>query len=114
MRLIRKDKSVTSDPDNPNDFAADEFGFEKDEFAEKVRVNFPDFGRGPQRRPAFAVELTWLDVRSFLRAFMEMGEHDAVYIHRLLKLAEAVEESGWTPQWPPTEEVIDDLSPQLK
>ena len=113
MRLIRKDKSVTSDPDNPNNYAADEFGFEKNEFEEKVRVDFLDFGRGPQRFPSFSVELTWLDVRNCLKAFMEMGEHDAVYLHRLLKLAEAVEDAGWSPEWPPSKDVIEELSPQL-
>ena len=91
MRLIRKDKSFTSDPDNPDDYSREEYGFEKDEFDEKIKVDFPDFGRGEQRRPSFSVELNWIDVRSFLRAFMEMGENDAVYIHHLLKLAEAVE-----------------------
>jgi hypothetical protein len=42
-----------------------------------------------------------------------MGEHDAVYVHRLLKLAEAVEEAGWSPDWAPTKELIETLSPQL-
>lgn len=114
MRLIRRDKSFTSDPDNPNDYGTDEFVFEKNEFDEKLTVDFPDFGRGEQRRPSFSVEVTWLDVRNFLRAFMEMGEHDAVYLHHLLKLAESIEESGWSPEWPPTGELIEELSPQLK
>lgn len=111
MRLIRWDRSVTADPNNPVNHAADEFGFERDD-EETVRVDFPDFGRGPERRPSFSVKLTWLDVCSLLREFMEMGEHDAVYLHRLLKLAEAVEVAGWSPEWAPTKD-LDELSSQL-
>ena len=113
MRLIRKDRSFTADPENPDDYSREEHGFEQEELDEIVRVDFPDFGRGKERRPSFSVEVTWIDVKYFLRAFMEMGEHDAVYIHRLLKLAEAVEEAGWSPDWAPTKELIETLSPQL-
>jgi len=61
MLLIRYDKSFTSDPEDPRDFSREEFGIKKiksDFDGElKARVEFPDFGRGPQRRPGFAVEV---------------------------------------------------------
>lgn len=113
MILIRRDKSFTSDPENPNDLSRTEFGFENIEDDEMVQVAFKDFGRGQERRPDFAVKVEWIDVQCLLRAFMEMGEHDAVYIHRLLKLAEAVEKVGWSPDWAPTKELLEALSPQL-
>ena len=32
-------------------------------------------------------------------AFIEMGNHDAVYIHSLLKLAEVIEQAGCASQF---------------
>ncbi len=61
MLLIRKDKSFTADPENPKDYAQREFGFKKIEDRDKersrVRIDYPDFGSGPQRFPGFAVEV---------------------------------------------------------
>jgi hypothetical protein len=111
MRLTRHDKSVTSDPENPNDYVRNEHRFEKDKLEGILRVDFPEFGHGPKRRPGFAVELDWHDVKSFLMAFIEMGEHDAVYIHRLFKLAEMVEQAGWSPTWAPTAGLLESIPP---
>ena len=74
MRLIRRDKSFTSDPENPNDYMETEYFFETDELEERLRVNFPDFGRGKERRPGFSVEVDWQDVTGFLMAFYRNGE----------------------------------------
>ena len=119
MLLIRLDKSVTSDPENPQDYAQREFGFKKIEDRDKemsrVRIDYPDFGRGPQRRPGFAVEVDWIDVRSYLAAFIEMEHPEALYIKRLITLAKAIEDAGWSPDDPPTVEfgdaVLDAVSP---
>jgi len=115
MWLIRYDKSVTSDPDDPQDLSREEFGVEKvgdvsDEESSKVRVEFPDFGRGEHRRPSFAVEVDWPDVRRFVAAFIEMDHPEALHFQRLQKLAEAIEEAGWSPDEPPTSKFFEIFS----
>jgi hypothetical protein len=112
MKLIRRDKSFTGDPENPLHWE-EEFGFEKIEDGEmsEVRVDFEDFGRGQKKRPGFAVKVSWLDVRNYVAAFIEMEHPDALYLQRLIKLAEAIEGAGWSPEDPP-EEGFHDILPQ--
>jgi hypothetical protein len=62
-----------------------------------VRVDFKRFGRGMQRRSDFAVEITWSDVLGLVRRFIEMRHPDAIHLARMIKLAEAVEDVGWSP-----------------
>ena len=114
MILIRRDKSFTSDPENPNDLSRTEFGFENIEDGEmsQVQVDFKDFGRGPERRPDFAVKVEWIDVRSLLAAFIEMEHPEALYLQSLINLAAAIEGVGWTPDCAPTKELLEDLPPQ--
>ena len=50
------------------------------EEASKIRVDFKRFGRGTQRRSDFAVEMGWIDVQGFVRAFIEMGHPDALHL----------------------------------
>ncbi len=76
----------------------------------EVKVDFKDFGRGEQRRPDFAVKVNWIDVRGFVAAFIEMEHPEALYLQRLIKLAEAIKGAGWSPDEPPTKEFFDILT----
>jgi len=67
-------------------------------------VDFKRFGRGTQKRSDFAVEVTWIDVQGFVRAFIEMGHPDALYLKRVIRLAEKIEDAGWSPDDPSTED----------
>jgi hypothetical protein len=109
MQLIRLDSNPNPNPDEyPNDHRQTESGVEKveDHFPETstVKVAFNRFGRGQQRRSDFAVEVNWVDVQGFVRAFVEMGHPDALHLQRMIKLAEAIEDAGWSPNDPPTQE----------
>jgi hypothetical protein len=111
MILIRRDKSFTAAPENPQDYFEEEYGFEKveDGGTSAVKVDFKDYGRGKQRRPDFAVKVNWLDVRGYMAAFIEMEHPQALYLQRLLKLAKAIEGAGWSPDDPPEEGFFDNL-----
>ena len=67
-------------------------------------MNFSRFGLGEKRRPNFAVQLSWQDVQNFVREFIEIGHPDAVHLQRLIQLAEKIENAGWFPDHPPTED----------
>jgi hypothetical protein len=116
MELIRLDVSFTADPENPQDHRQEEFGIEKLEDGlpeySKLRVDFKRFGRGEQRRSDFAVEMSWIDVQGFVRAFVEMGQPDALYLQRVIRLAEAIQRAGWSPDDPPTEDFWEIVPPQ--
>jgi hypothetical protein len=117
MDLIRLDSNPNPNPDEfPDNHQQTEYGIEKigDHFPEssKLRVNFHRFGRGEQRRPSFAVEVNWLDVRGFVREFIELGHPEALHLQRMIRLAEAIESSGWSPDDPPTEDFWEMIPPQ--
>ncbi len=112
MRLIRRDKSFTADPENPQDYCVEEYGIDEkiqDGEMSEVKIDFKDFGRGSQRRPNFAVKVNWLDVQIFMRAFIEMGHPDALYLQRLIKLDDAVQGAGWHSEATPREGFFDIL-----
>jgi hypothetical protein len=69
-------------------------------------VNFDRFGLGNQRRSHFTVEVNWIDVRGFIREFIEMGHPEAVYLQRILQLGKAIEDADWSS---PSEEFWDVL-----
>jgi hypothetical protein len=101
MDLIRLDSNPHPNPDKyPDDHRQSEYRVEIiDEYDEPEsstqRVNFPRFGVGEQRRPNFAVEINWIDVRSFVREFIEKGHPEALYLQRMIRLGEAIERAGW-------------------
>lgn len=118
MDLIRLDSNPNPKPDKfPNDHRQTEYAMYKkveDHFPEeaKLRVNFSRFGLGEERRPNFAVEVDWLDVRSFVREFVEMGHPEAVHLQRLIRLGDAIERAGWSPDDPAPEDFWEILPPQ--
>jgi hypothetical protein len=118
MDLIRLDSNPSPSPDRERDeYRQSEFEIYNvaDDFLpedSKLRVNFSRFGLGPKRRPNFAVEVNWIDVRGFVREFIEMGHPEALQLQRMLKLAEAIENAGWRPDDPATEDFWDILPPQ--
>jgi hypothetical protein len=57
------------------------------------------------------VEIDWLDVRSFVRNFIEMGHPEAVYLRQVLGLAEAIEGTGWRHGDPPSGDFWDIVPP---
>jgi hypothetical protein len=77
----------------------------------KLRVNFKRFGRGELRKPSFAVEINWKDVRRFVREFIEMGHREADYLRRMLEVARAIERAGWQPDDPPFDDFWDIMAP---
>lgn len=111
MRLIRYDESYTADPDNPVNYWRDEFEIEETDDDDELKIEFKQFGRGPDKKPHFAVKVSWIDVQAFIEAFIEKGDDNALYLQRLIKLAVAIEEAGWSPEEPPQKEIFDLLSP---
>ena len=109
MILIRRDPSPKKD-EWPDDHRQEEFLIEKSEDWDldpedsRIKVDFTRFGRGTERRSDFAVEMSWIDVQGFVRKFIEMGHSEALYLQRLIRLAEAIEGVGWSPNDPPTED----------
>lgn len=73
---------------------------------------FPRFGRGKDRRSDFAVEMNWNDVQSYVREFIEMGHPDALYLRRAIRLADKIEDAGWSPDDPASEDFRDIMPPQ--
>lgn len=100
MHLIRLDSNPNPKPDEfPDDHFQTEYGLTVPEdvvdgYDARVRINFPRFGRGDQRRSDFA---DWIDMSSLLRKFMEIGQPDAKHLLRMIKLADAIEKAGWSP-----------------
>jgi hypothetical protein len=117
MDLIRLDSNPHPDPDKyPDDHRQTEYVVEitdenDDPESSTLRVNFPRFGRGEQRRPNFAVQVNWLDVKSLLSNFMELGHPEAIHIRRMIVLAEAIERAGWEPADPPPQGFWDGFPP---
>jgi hypothetical protein len=121
MDLIRLDSNPNPNPERPpDDHRQTEFGVTVvgDEFRDPesaiLRVNFSQFGRGELRRPSFAVEMNWIDVRSFVREFIEAGHPEALHLQRMIRLAEAIEQAGWSPDDPPFEDFWQIVPPQSK
>jgi hypothetical protein len=111
MILIRRDQSWKKEDEWPDDLSQREFRIERDEEESLIAdttpiwVNFKRFGRGTERRSDFSVEVSWIDVRGFIRTFIEMGHPEALYLEQLIQLAQAIEKSGWTSNdSPPTED----------
>jgi hypothetical protein len=116
MNLIRLDSNPHPNPDEfPNDHRETQYGVERvdgyDPESSQLRVNFPRFGLGEQRRPSFAVEINWIDVKHYLSEFMELGHPEAVHIRRVIALAEAIEGAGWEPAHPPPTDFWDGFPP---
>ena len=108
MDLIRLDSNPNPNPDEyPNNHRQNEDEREQEEGSDagcedsKLRVKFKRFGLGEQRRSNFVVEIDWLDVKSFVRHFIEMGHREALHLQRVLRLVEAIEGAGWNPDDPP-------------
>jgi hypothetical protein len=115
MDLIRLDSNPNPKPDEyPNDHRQTEFRVEivdDDPEYPTLRVPFPRFGLGEQRRPSFAVEVNWIDVKGFLSEFMKLGHPEADHLRRMIVLAEAIEKAGWRPVDPPPQEFWDQFPP---
>jgi hypothetical protein len=117
MILVRLDSNPNPKPDEyPDEHRQAEFGVEqmKDSSPESsmVRVVFSRFGQGPKRRPSFAVEMNWIDIQSYVREFIEMGHPDALYLQRALQPADKIEDAGWSPDDPASEDFRDIMPPQ--
>jgi hypothetical protein len=114
MILIRRDPSPKKD-EWPDDLQQQEFRVEKDEDWDldpensTIRVDFKRFGRGTEKRSHFAVQMNWLDVRGFVREFIEMGHSEALHLERILQLAKAIEREGWTSDSAPEDDFWDIL-----
>jgi hypothetical protein len=74
MNLVRLDSNPhRKDDEAPDDHVQSSFAVNEIEDAfpvddsSRVRVPFPRFGRGPERRPSFAVDVTWLDVKNLIQ-----------------------------------------------
>jgi hypothetical protein len=109
MILVRLDSNPNPKPDeDPDDHRQVQYRIEqmKDPLAEAsmLKVAFPRFGRGTERRSNFAVEMNWSDVQSYVREFVEMGHPDALHLQRVIRLAEKIENAGWFPDNLPTED----------
>jgi hypothetical protein len=117
MDLIRLDSNPHPNPDkHPDHHRQTEYGVEiideyNDPESSTLRVSFPRFGLGEQRRPNFAVEVNWIDVKGFLSTFMESGHPEAIHIRRMIALAEAIERAGWEPADPPPADFWDGFPP---
>jgi hypothetical protein len=115
MDLIRLDSNPHPKPDEyPEDHRQTEYLVENivDQNMPAVRVAFGRFGRGQQKRSDFAVEVTWIDVQGFVRAFIEMGHPDALYLQRVIRLADTIEDAGWSPDDPAEEYFREIMPPQ--
>lgn len=115
MKLVRLDSNTFRKPDEPRqDLVQEEFGCEvnDEEDLNTLRVKFERFGLGEQKRSDFAVDVTWLDVMAFIREFIKMGEEEALFLDRALKLSDAIEVAGWSPDEPATDTFRRYLMPQ--
>jgi hypothetical protein len=52
------------------------------------------------------------DKHGFVREFIEMGLPEAVHLRRILRLAEKIEDAGWSPDDPPTEDFWEIMPPK--
>ena len=116
MDLIRLDPSPKPD-EFPDDHRQTQYLIEKIEDGDiaedsAVKVPFGRFGRGEQRRSDFVVEVNWIDVQGFIRAFIELGHPDALYLQRVILLADAIEDAGWGPDDPASEDFREIMPPQ--
>jgi hypothetical protein len=106
MDLIWLDSNTNADP--ADDLYQRERGTHKVgvSFPEDstLRVNFDPIGRGEKKKHSFAVEIDWLDVKGFVCEFIEMGHPEALCLQRMLKLAEAIDNAGWSPDDPPPDD----------
>jgi hypothetical protein len=105
MDLIRLDSNPHPNPDKePQEHRQTEFELRRigEDFPEdaQLRVNFSRFGLGAERRPNFAVQVSWRDVRCLVREFIEMGHPEALYLQSLILLANKIEKAGWSPNDP--------------
>jgi hypothetical protein len=112
MDLVRFDSNPNPKPDEwPDDHRQESFSQESldsgDAETFKVRTKFPQFGRGELKRSQFAVDVCWIDVKSFLAAFIEAEHPEAIHLNRMIRLAEAIERAGWVPSDPPPEDFGD-------
>ena len=114
MKLIQWNKSFIgkTDEDEPRELNHQvEYGCEKvediDSDASKIKINFTNFG--PSHHD-FTVQMNWLDVQSMVREFIEMGHPYALYLERVIRLADKIESAGWRPEEPPSKE-FDDIVP---
>jgi hypothetical protein len=117
MILVRLDSKPNPKPDEyPDDHRQAEFSVQQIEDSSPegsmIRVAFPRFGRGKDRRSDFAVEMNWIDVQSYVREFIEMGHPDALYLQRAIRLADKIEDAGWSPDDPASEDFRDIMPPQ--
>jgi hypothetical protein len=115
MRLIRRDSNPNPKEDEyPDDHQQTEFRIDKNEDiisdVSTLTVEFPRFGRGQQRRSDFAVEISWIDVQGFVQSFIEMKHPDALYLMRVFRLADKIEDAGWPPSDPASEELREIMS----
>lgn len=66
---------------------------------------------GSKQNPRnYEVEINWLDLKSLIREFIEIGHPDALHLKRILELARSVEIIGWRNDDEPVE-FYDDLLP---
>jgi hypothetical protein len=63
--------------------------------SKRIQIQFHNFGRGPERRSEFGVNLRWPDVELALKCFSDMGHPKAIKLRNALNLANAAEEAGW-------------------
>jgi hypothetical protein len=117
MDLIRLDSNPNPNPDKePREHRQSEYELRRigEDFPEdsQLRVNFSRFGPGPERRPNFAVQVSWLDVRGLVREFIEIGHPEALYLQRLILLADKIEKAGWSPDDPAPEDFWEIVPPQ--
>jgi hypothetical protein len=117
MDLIRLDPSPNSNPDEtPDDVRQTQYLINKIEDSDQpedsiAKVPFERFGRGEQNRSHFVVEVTWIDVKGLIRAFIEMGHPDALYLERVIRLADTIEDAGWSPNDPASEDFREIMPP---
>ncbi len=104
MILTRLDRNPNPSPDKfPDDHSQESYDIEptdEDDDSETatLRVRFNRFGRGDQRRSAFAVEISWLDVKSLVYHFIDLGHPEAVHLQKMMKLVKAIDAAGWSPR----------------
>jgi hypothetical protein len=116
MDLIRLDSNPNpKSGEYPDDHRQTQYLIEKVEDSEPkgsaVKVPFGRFGRGEQRQSDFVVEVTWIDVQGFIRAFIEMDHPDALYLQRVIRLADVIEDAGWSPNDPAEEDFREIMPP---
>lgn len=119
MHLIRLDSNPNPKPDEfPNHYYQTEHEMTlpddvTDGSGARVRIDFPRFGRGDQRKSDFAVEIDWIDMSRLLKKFVEIGQPDAIHLLRMVRLADAIEKAGWSPDDAPEEGFWETWQPLL-